>query len=293
MKLSLGVGGAVFCVALGSLAAVPRAADQIEFGHHGRSNLSAAALDGSQVVPASPTTASGTAVLVVDPAGHSIRYDVTYRGLHGPASQVVLRNFGRGMNGKTVQTFCGGAAELLCPAEKAATLRGTIESHDAPILAEEAIKELALGRMYIEIEVDGAPEIRGQFDNRDLMLPVVQFVSRLESSGDERATGTAVFVLAPAGPDGSTRLNYLITVTDGRPEELILNPTAFATLRVPTKLAKAALDTEQGATLTGAVALPPAAKESFAAKLAEQPGPRRVTVTTDGGTLTGSLETVE
>jgi hypothetical protein len=276
----------VLGLALGT-AEVRAQGDQLQ--HHARSNLYAAALDGLQVVPPKDTTASGTAVLIVDAGANTLRYDITYRGLRGGASQIALRNFGRGANGKTIETFCGGTSGKPCPTETAATLRGSVNAHDAPILADDALKELALGRSYIEIEVGGIAEIRGQFDNRDLMAPVERFVSRLGSTDGGGATGTGVFVLTPGGANGRTRLNYLVTVTEGRPEELVLNPTPFATLRIGTNDAAAGFKTEGGATLIGSVDLPVQAQESFELR-AE---PRRVTVSTDGKSLTGSLEPIE
>ncbi len=88
-----------------------------------------------------------------------------------------------------------------------------------------------------------------------------------------------------------------MTVTEGRPETLVLNPSPFATLRVDTagaNPAAAGRDAREGATLTGEVELAPLAAPSFRAESAEAAaGPARVTVTTDGVPLTGSLEALE
>src|SRR5438094_4705586 len=59
-----------------------------------------AQLDGKQVVGHSASTATGTGAFVLDPARHTVTYDLTYQGLEsGGARSIALHNFGAGKTG--------------------------------------------------------------------------------------------------------------------------------------------------------------------------------------------------
>lgn len=210
-------------VGIGLLAFASVAAAQHGGHGGGKELLFLARASGDQVVPKQQTSATATAAIIFSRAERNFRYDLTYSDLErGPPSQILLRNFGEGGNGKDVAVICG-AGSSPCPDARAARLSGRLAG---PQVAPSLLSEFASGRVYLEIVgSDGRGEIRGQLDANGAMVPSRTFVARLAPAASPGAAGEGTAVLSETYlPDDRVAVDYSVTVagTNGVPQDVSL-----------------------------------------------------------------------
>lgn len=228
--------------------------------HAGGARLFLARANGGEVVPPRTTKASATAALIVDIDRQQVRYDLTYGGLErGPATRIALYNFDSGRNGARVALICGSGTRG-CPAGRGAHLAGTIptEPWRGPLLAE-----LAAGRIYVQIDSGGRPEIRGQLAPNMAMVRSRTYLATLAPSGVPGATGAGTAVMSETYlPDDRVAVEYHVTVagTSGTPEAASLAAVsgpqlmALGTARIealPTRRVQLSARPRDGATFAG------------------------------------------
>jgi hypothetical protein len=195
--------------------------------HHDGPNLFLAQLSGAETVPASGSAAVGTGAFSVDFQTGSALYDLTYHGLeHGVPQRIALYNFDRGANGVAVFVLCGGAGAPACPSGVSGNLTGTWDF--ARTLEGRRRSELTGARIYAEITGgDGKPEIRGQLEPNNAMLPVRNFVAHLTPVGDPGARGVGTAIMSEVHyADGRVSVFYHATVagTSSAPVNAALVP---------------------------------------------------------------------
>ena len=146
-------------------------------------------LTGGQETPAITSTGTGSAALILDGTGTSLRYHVTTTGLTLTNAHIH----------KAIATIAGGVLYPLTPL--GATIDGTVAVTSADA------QDLADGHLYVNVHTAAHPggELRGQ-----LMLPgEVLYSATLDGANEvppvtTSATGGAQFILDPAG----TMLRY-------------------------------------------------------------------------------------
>lgn len=216
----------------------------------------AARLDTQQSGNPAGTAANGTAVVVVDFSSNTGTFDVTYSGLPASATRVALHNFGRGSDGPEVRALCPTAG-LECPSGPFGTIRGELTE-----LPSDLVDELTLGRIYVEVSVAGDGSVRGQFDNRELMIHSDKFLARINGDeGDPQFSATGILIVAPDVPSGSARLNYLLTVSNEMPVEIGISPNGSSV--ATTSTLSGAGDQPAANTVSGSIALPADALSGF------------------------------
>lgn len=229
--------------------------------HHSTgAKLFLARASGAQVVPRQATAASATATLILDFRRRQIRYEITYSGLgRGPATRIALYNFDTGGNGEQVAVLCGRGARA-CPGGSGARMSGTLPTRrwGGPLLAE-----LASGRIYVQVDGGGRPEIRGQLAANMAMVPSRTYLARLAPSGEPGAAGAGTAVLSETYlPDDRVAVEYHVTVTGttGTPQAASLvavrgpDLAAFRLLRLeplPNRREGPPARTRDGATFAG------------------------------------------
>ena len=158
--------------------------------------LLVAQLDAKQVVGGRASSATGTGAFLLDPAGRTLEYSLTYQGLEaGSASSVALYNFGKGKTGEAVKVICGAGAPP-CPSSSFATLTGRFEREQGRPLDNHLIGEFDSERVYVEIVGGGGkPEIRGQLGANSAMVKFVNYVAHLApmQGVDSKGSGTAIY----------------------------------------------------------------------------------------------------
>ena len=109
-----------------------------------------ATLDGKQEVPATTSTATGTADIDYDPATKKLTWKVTYSGLSGPATAAHFH--GPGEPGKNAGVKVPIPNATSSPAEGSA------------VLTDEQAADLVAGKYYVNVHTAANPggEIRGQ-----------------------------------------------------------------------------------------------------------------------------------
>jgi CHRD domain len=110
-------------------------------------------LNGAQQVPPVQTSASGKADLTYDPATRVLTWDVTYKGLSGPATMAHLH--GPAMQGKN-------GPPVIWLSEKGAPVADPIKGQAT--LTPEQAQQMTAGEWYINVHTQANPggEIRGQ-----------------------------------------------------------------------------------------------------------------------------------
>jgi hypothetical protein len=212
-----------------------------------------AQLDAKQVVGGSASAATGTGAFLLDPARHSLSYNLTYQGLqNGPPKSIALYNFGRGGNGKMLAALCGAGTQQ-CPASASATISGRVENAERT-LDNAMIGEFDSERVYVEISGgNGEPEIRGQLGANAAMVRFSDYTARLAAAnGTASSSGTAV--VTEVHLPRKTTVFYALTVarTTSAPTGAVLvareTNRVLKTLPVNTKSSRLAAN---GGTLTG------------------------------------------
>jgi hypothetical protein len=275
-------------------------------GHaHGGTTLFLAQIDAAHVVPPGNSAGSATGAFLVNPAKRSIDYELTFHALQRPPQRIELHNFDVGGNGALIRTICGGDAPK-CPDADSASLAGTWDGRGPVALDQELLGELASGRVYVEIVGgDGKPEIRGQLEANNAMVPVKNFVAHLSAApgADSRGVGTAV-VSEVHFAGGRIAVFYRVTVagTSGAPSSAALSPGP-ATDRVPERnvLPEMTISAVSGApgggTMTGQYEAASASREApFATRLAatgQSVGVVVLTTKFPAGELYGVLKPVQ
>ena len=189
-------------------------------------SLLLAQLDGKQVVGHSASTATGTGAFVLDPARHTVTYDLTYQGLEsGGARSIALHNFGAGKTGDVIKVLCEAGTQP-CPGPNSATISGTFDRVDKGALDNNLVGEFDSERIYVEIVGgDGKPEIRGQLAPNTAMAPFSNYVARLEPMAGTGGSGTGTAILSEVRlPGGTISVFYAATVagTSGAPTDAAL-----------------------------------------------------------------------
>ncbi|MBF8293791.1 MAG: hypothetical protein HW389_336 [Bacteroidetes bacterium] len=157
-----------------------------------------AKIDGSQEVPPTTTTATGSAVVLLSPGG-SASFRVTVAGLTPSAA-----HFHNGPAG-----VAAGVVKTITLVNNSAS--GTWTSGDATQpLTNALLRDLVRGRLYVNAHTSTNPggEIRGQV----LPAPGLAFMATIDGSQEvppvtTAASGTGGFVLNASG----TQLNYIVT----------------------------------------------------------------------------------
>jgi hypothetical protein len=211
-----------------------------------------AQLDAKQVVGGSASAGTGTGAFLLDPARHSLSYNLTYQGLNAAPKSIALYNFGRGRNGKTLAVLCGAGMQQ-CPARASATISGRVENAQR-LLDNAIIGEFDSERIYVEISgANGQPEIRGQLGANAAMVRFTDYTVRLAAAnGSPASSGTAV--VTEVHLPRKTTIFYALTVagTSSAPTAaaLVARETnrVLKTLPLDTKSSRL---TANGGTLTG------------------------------------------
>jgi hypothetical protein len=157
-----------------------------------------AKIEGSQEVPPTTTTATGSAVVLLSPDG-SASFRVTVAGLTPSAA-----HFHNGPAG-----VAAGVVKTISLVNNSAS--GTWTSGDATQpLTNALLRDLVRGRLYVNAHTSTNPggEIRGQV----LPAPGLAFMATIDGSQEvppvtTTASGTGGFVLNASG----TQLNYIVT----------------------------------------------------------------------------------
>lgn len=193
---------ATFCLSFAASATQHRAVIDVQVGIDGADGLASAthftaALTGNQENPAVITTASGTAVFVLDDGG--LHYRITVNGLSGPFTGSHFHHAAPGANGPVVRgfTFDGNTAT------------GVWTPTDTQPFTPQLLNALLAGNLYVNVHTQQNPggEIRGQVR----LSSGIGFVAHLSGAQEVPpvaigATGTGAFVLDGEG------LHYWITV---------------------------------------------------------------------------------
>ncbi len=193
---------------------------------HGGPRLFLVEAAANKVQPPGTSSATATGAFILDPEKRSVTYELTYHGLeNGNPRSIALHNFGAGGNGERTHTLCGDGGPA-CPSLASATLSGSLEGSvkGAPAVDPKLLGEFATGRMYLEIVGgNGRPEIRGQLEPNNAMVPVTNFVATLAPAAKGTGTGTAVLSEVHFA-DGRVGVFYRVTVagTSGAPQAVAL-----------------------------------------------------------------------
>jgi hypothetical protein len=208
------------------VAGAPGGSEQLPPHRHGGPTLFVVQAAANKLQPSGSSSASATGGFVLDPQKFTLSYDLTYHGLEngGPRS-IALHNFGEGGNGPRIRTICGEGGSP-CPSAPSATVTGLLEGggQGTPI-DSKLLVEFATGRMYVEVVGgDGRPEIRGQLEPNNAMVPVRNFVANLTAVAKGSGTGTAVLSEIHFA-DGRVGVFYRVTVagTSGAPQAVSLS----------------------------------------------------------------------
>jgi hypothetical protein len=180
---------------------------------HGGTTLFLAQMSGTKVVPPRPVAATATGAFLVDPEKRIVSYDLTYHGLEqGPPKSIALHNFGEGGNGALVHVICGDAVRP-CPDLTSANLIGMWDGRGQTQLDTKLLGEFASARVYAEIVGgDGKPEIRGQLEPNDAMVPVRNFVVHLDPAPGSEGRGVGTAVLSEVHFRDRVAVFYAVTV---------------------------------------------------------------------------------
>ncbi len=200
---------------------------------HGGTTLFLAQAAAANVVPPGTSSATATGVFLIDHASRTVNFDLTFQGLeHGPPKKIALYNFGVGGNGALVHTICGDAARP-CPDLASANITGAWDGQGRSRLDGKLLGEFASARVYLEIVGgDGKPEIRGQLEPNDAMVPVKNYLAHLEPAPGVESHGVGTAVLSEVHfPDGRVAVFYHLTVarTSGTPRSAALVGVPAAT----------------------------------------------------------------